>query len=172
MIQFLKQPICISILPFILAAVSAHQAKRAHAVQKLDFLIGDWVTQSTWTASGQKASGRLRYEWVLGGAWLKITFTGKHPSRPVWEAHGMIRYLPERDRYESLIFAGPEEPVRLIGYWVNEERLRFEMDRDGVKSGIDYMPRGDGVYQENWREPKGEPRTVLLETWYQKSTPN
>lgn len=168
MIRFTTKTLFTLPLLSVLIGIVPNDDTTEAAHRKLSFLVGDWETQSIWPESGERASGLLTYEWVLGGSWLKVTFRGHHPSRPVWEAHGMIRYLPEKGHYESLIFAGPEEPLRLRGFWLNEGTLRFETETDGVKSGIDYMPRGYGVYQENWRMPSGGSHTILLKTTYAK----
>ena len=153
------------------AWTTADESAEKEAVESLNFLVGTWHTESTWPENGEQAPGTLTYEWVLGGTWLKITFIGEHPTRPVWEAHGMIRYLPQKKRYEAIIFAGPDEPINLKGTILENGALRFEMENDGILSGIDYRPMGDGVYQENWTQEPGGSRVVRLKTTYSPISP-
>jgi len=134
--------------------------------QAIDFLVGHWATTSLFPGSGVEAPGDLAYEWVLGGAWLRITFFGRHPERPIWEAHGLMRWNADADNYQSVVFFGAEEPTTMSGELIDGRTLRISYP-DG-KGGIDYTPTDEGaVYQENWAiDPATGERRIVLETDY------
>jgi len=135
----------------------------------LDFLAGEWVTESTWPETGQTVSGRLSYTWVLGGRWLKFTFVGAHPDRDYWEAHGMIQWDPDTGAYRSVAFWDGSGPHTLAGRFIDARTIRFSPE-DG-RSGIDYRATEAGVYQENWRLDTDDRRIVTLKTTYTRQDP-
>ena len=134
---------------------------------KLGFLAGDWKSESTYVASGLKVEGHLVYEWVEGEAWLRCTFVGKHPEYKVWESHEMIKWDKEKKKYLAYTFSNRGEMVLYQGELVDENRIRFWIEREGIRQGLDYIQRSDGsVHQENWIiTPSGE-RRVWLKTEY------
>lgn len=158
----------IALLSFCCSTVLFAQYKDPTEDQKkLDFLVGNWKTVSTFPATGAQGTGDLSYRWVLGGAWLKVEYYGKRPDNRLWEAHGMIKYDPGKGHYISIVFFDSEGPYTFNGHWLDEKTIRFEIEMNGTKSGIDYTRKDDGtVYQENWRlSPEGE-RQVTLKTNY------
>jgi hypothetical protein len=164
-----------SVLPILLAAVllmtgaaPAQTQEGVEELQKLGFLEGYWKTRSEFTRDGTIAYGTLRYEWVLGGNWLKVTFIGDHPSGRVWEAHGMIGKNYDAEGFIGHIFFGPDDPVVYTGLMINENTYRMETTFNGVTSGIDYINRSDGtVYQENWVLDAQGSRRITLKTTYE-----
>jgi hypothetical protein len=63
--------------------------------EAIAFLIGEWRTTSTF-ADGRTGTGRLEYRWVLGGAWMKVEFRGRHPDGVRCDTHVMQRLHDER----------------------------------------------------------------------------
>ncbi len=155
---------CCILAALPLEVASSQELSTGH--QRLNFLVGEWATISE-TAQGTTIPGRLEYQWVLGGQWLKVVFVGRPEDGRVWEAYAMLKYDPERGEYSSCAFFGANDPVRYRGYPVDDSTMRFEHETDTGTSGIDYHDRGDGtVYQENWSlSPTGE-RTITLRTTY------
>lgn len=134
--------------------------------QALSFMIGTWRTESTWPESGEKVQGTLTYEWIVAGHWMKFTFQGKHPTRPYWEAHGVIQYDAAAKSYRSIAVWGPDGPHEMKGTLVKPGLFRVQSESNGLASGIDYMARDGAVYQENWRMDKDGKRIVTLQTTY------
>jgi hypothetical protein len=139
----------------------AEQPAPSAGLQRLSFLLGRWSTVSVYP-NGLKASGQLEYRLVLGGAWIRFQFNGLHPTRPVWEAHGMLR--AQGEGFECHAFFSADAPVLMRGVWLEPGFLR--LSNEAGDGGIDYHPRGTGVFQENWRIEGGE-RVVVMETSYQ-----
>jgi len=141
-----------------------HPSELSPEHARLDFLAGSWRTESTWPDSGRTVVGALRYEWVLGGTWLKFTFRGEHPDRAYWEAHGMIHWDAEAKAYRTVAFWDARGPHGSTGRFIDEKTVRFTAE--GGQSGIDYRDTGSGVYQENWRLDEAGERIVTLKTTY------
>ncbi|MCB1044034.1 MAG: hypothetical protein KDC35_13905 [Acidobacteria bacterium] len=135
-------------------------------LEKMSFLIGHWHTESRYE-DGTLATGDLKYEWVLGGSWIKFTFVGQHPKRPMWEAHGMIRATDE-GTFESYAFFSSDDPLVMHGHLLDDGRIRFTYLED--QAGIDYIPSATGAKQENWRLEDGE-HMVVMTTTYQSAQP-
>ena len=136
----------------IIASIPAFAQDDATAMQgSIDFLSGTWRTVSTFIASGAEAPGTLTYKWVLGGEWMRIEFVGKHPQRDVWEAHGLMRWDPERKVIVSYVVFGPNDVSMMTGQPIEGGGISLTATTDGRAFGIDYHPRGENaVYQENW----------------------
>lgn len=134
--------------------------------RRIDFLIGEWRTSSE-LPNGTVREGDLRYRWVLGGAWMQVTFFGDVPAGTIWEAHVMQRWNPDEGAYESLAFQADGSILRYRGSSEGPGHYRIEtMSESGVTSGIDYHATdGGAVYQENWAVRDGE-RQVTLRTTY------
>ena len=138
--------------------------------ERIDFLVGEWQTVSEF-ADGRSARGALSYEWVLGGAWMKVHFDGDHPDGGVWEAHGMQRWNPETEEYEAHVYAGSGPPVTYRGSSDGPGHFGVALTTDSGSSGIDYHRQDDGtVYQENWVIEGGE-RRITLRTRYHPASP-
>jgi hypothetical protein len=149
------------------APAGAHaQADLSTEHQAIAFLVGHWETTSEF-ADGRVALGDLRYQWVLGGGWMRITFTGEAPDGGVWETHAMQRWNPEAEGYESFVFRDGGPPVHYTGSAPGPGRYRIQGTSDaGVTIGIDYRATDDGgVYQENWALVDGERRVTLRTTY-------
>lgn len=151
----------------LLLSTLATAQEETNALDAISFLEGSWQTKSLFTRDDSTAPGVLTYQRVLGGAWLKVTFIGDHPSGRVWEAHGMIGPNPAGDGYISHIFFGPGEPAVYSGLMLEDNVFRLETTFNGRTSGIDYRPQPDGtVYQENWVLTDDNQRYITLKTWY------
>lgn len=142
------------------------QVEATGDIANLDFLLGDWQTESTYP-DGTQAKGELSYEAVLGGQWIKFIFVGKHPTRSIWEAHGMIRSIA--GGFETYAFFGEDAPLLLKGSMIDQDTVRFVIESPTGNSGIDYSATEDGVYQENWRMEAGL-RVVTLRTDYRRKS--
>ncbi len=160
-------------LPAFPAPASAQVAPSPPAVlspehRAMDFLVGEWHTRSEFN-DGRVGEGRLSYQWVLGGEWMRVEFLGDHPDGILWEAHVMQRWNPASEEYEAWVFGGPGAPLRYRGSVPGPGRFRVEVATgDGSPSGIDYQAtEGGGVVQENWTEREGE-RIVTLRTVYRR----
>jgi hypothetical protein len=134
--------------------------------QAIAFLEGHWETTSEF-ADGRVARGDLRYEWVLDGGWMRITFIGEAPDGGVWETHAMQRWNPDAGSYESFVFRDGGPPVHYTGTVPGPGRYRIQGTSDaGVTIGIDYRATEEGgVYQENWALVDGERRVTLRTTY-------
>ncbi|MCB1049243.1 MAG: hypothetical protein KDC71_01500 [Acidobacteria bacterium] len=137
------------------------QVPLVEELKPLEFLIGEWETLSVYP-DGTQAPGHLTYESVLGGAWIKFTFVGQHPTRPVWEAHGFIHATQEG--FESIAIFSSQPPVHMPGHWLSDQGF-FRSTNEAGDGGIDYHPEQGAVYQENWQIIDGT-RTVTLRTHY------
>ncbi len=146
---------------WFLAFICFESAVLSESMTPLSFLIGEWQTHSVYP-DGTQAEGKLSYESVLGGDWIKFTFVGKHPTRAVWEAHGMIRAI-DVGEFEAIVFFGPQEGSIMHGVLIDDGVFRLATS-DGL-SGIDYHPTETGVYQENWSQ-HDDARTITLRTTY------
>jgi hypothetical protein len=149
------------------APAGAHaQAGLSPEHQAIAFLEGQWETTSEF-ADGRVARGDLRYEWVLGGGWMRITFTGEAPDGGFWETHAMQRWNPDGGHYESFVFRDGGPPVHYTGSVPGPGRYRIQGTNDaGATIGIDYRATDDGgVYQENWALVDGERRVTLRTTY-------
>lgn len=137
--------------------------------ERLDFLVGNWVTASE-TMRSDTIPGDLEYRWVLGDQWLQVVFDGHPPDGSVWQAHAMVKYDADAGEYVSYAFFNGDDPLRYRGYALDDTTLRFEHMGDEGMFGIDYRDNVDGtVYQENWlMSPDGE-RRVTLRTWYTRA---
>lgn len=134
--------------------------------RRIDFLIGEWRTSSE-LPNGSVREGDLRYRWVLGGAWMQVTFFGEAPEGSVWEAHVMQRWNADEDAYEVWSFQVEGPPLRYRGTAPEPGHYRIETTSDdGVTIGIDYRATDDGaVYQENWALEGGQRRVTLRTTY-------
>ncbi|MFQ5551397.1 MAG: DUF1579 family protein [Gemmatimonadales bacterium] len=144
------------------AELTAQELSPQH--QRLAFLEGSWTTRSEFP-DGTVAYGDLEYEWVLGGTWMRVEFVGRHPTRSPWEAHVMMRWVPERGEYVSHVFASPDTPSVFRGRFLDNGVFRVEVPTDDGVAGIDYHPRDGSVYQENWIEESGSRRVTLRTTY-------
>ena len=156
-------------LIFVLCALGGNDTLTADH-QKLNFLAGTWETESTYPSTGLKVKGKLSYEWVLGGSWLKFTFNGKHPRRAYWEAHGMMHYDKTKGSYQSIAFFSDDGPHTMTGSLVGANTVRFETEANGIRSGIDYTKTETAVYQENWRIEKDSSKVITLKTTYRAAS--
>jgi hypothetical protein len=154
------------LLPFRAAAQDG-DASLSPEHEAIAFLIGEWRTTSTF-ADGRTGTGRLEYRWVLGGAWMKVEFRGRHPDGVLWDTHVMQRWHEERGEYEAWIFPAEGDPLRYRGTMIEPGVYRIALEpRPGVVTGIDYHRRDDGsIYQENW-VLGDEGRRVTLRTTYE-----
>lgn len=159
------------ILSFSFLFSQEKDTKHQKRQNRLDFLAGDWDSESTYLASGLKVKGHLVYEWVEGGAWLRCTFVGQHPEYKVWESHEMIKWDKDKKEYLAYTFSNSGEMVLYQGEEIDASRVRFWIEREKIRQGLDYIQRKDGsVYQENWLiTPAGE-RRIWLKTEYTKRT--
>lgn len=148
-----------------LAMPMAVRGEPHQAMQPIAFLIGHWQTTSTFN-DGEQRQGDLRYEWVLGGEYMKVTFQGQPPAdRPYWEAHAMTRYDSETNGYASTAYFNGGPGVEYRGEVLSNGIFRLST-LDG-SAGIDYDPRERSVYQENWRIADDGARQVTLRTHYE-----
>jgi len=159
----------VSLCGIVLLPVVAHGQSTPAGHERLEFLVGTWVTASE-TARGDTIPGDLEFRWVLEGQWIKVVFDGRPSDGRVWEAHAMMKYDADAGEYVSYAFFNGGDPFRYRGYALDDATLRFEHMGDDGAFGIDYRDNGDGtVYQENWlMSPEGE-RQVTLRTWYTRA---
>jgi len=151
---------------FLLIPVVVQGQEQPAELDRLNFLIGRWNTESI-TARGDTAPGALEYQRVLGGQWIKVTFDGRPPDGRLWEAHVMITYDAERAEFVGYAFYDAASPHQSRGTVLDNVTVRFESENEGRATGIDYRDNGDGtVYQENWALSPGGERMVTLRTTY------
>jgi hypothetical protein len=161
----IAQALLLPVLALTLPGALASQTPLSPEHRAIAFLEGRWETTSEFP-DGRAARGDLRYEWVLGGGWMRITFIGEAPDGAVWETHAMQRWDPDERRYESFVFRDGGPPVHYTGSVPGPGLYRIQGTNDaGVTIGIDYRETDDGVYQENWALVDGE-RQVTLRTTY------
>lgn len=154
------------ILAVLLGAAPVTAQNDDSKLKAISFLEGEWQTRSVYPESGLEAPGLLKYEIVMGGAWMKITFFGNHPEREVWEAHGMIT-RDGRGTFLSYLFSASSEPAVYKGFILEGGGFRIYRDIEHGTAGIDYLPQPDGtIYQENWSQRAGGKRVITLQTWY------
>jgi hypothetical protein len=153
----------------LLFAVVAHAQDSATMQAKLNFLEGDWISVSTFPATGQEVTGDLSYHWTIGGNWLLCRFIGDHPTREYWEAVAMMRWDTEAGHYVSLAFFGPSDPGKSEGILIDGKIISMRNGEGNDMTGIDYHPTATGVYQENWRFDEEGKRVITLKTVYTKA---
>lgn len=152
--------------PLAAQTQEADAQQRSQAHERIDFLVGQWHTTSTFP-DGRTGEGELEYRWVFDGAWMKVEFHGDHPDGTLWEAHVMQRWDPEAGAYRSWVFRPDGPPLEYRGSVPEDGLFRIEYSPEpGITTGIDYHRQEDGtVYQENWIVEGGE-RRVTLRTEY------
>ena len=142
------------------------------ALDKMDFLVGAWRTESTFVPGGGVMIGDLEYRRALGGWWIMVDFCGRLPDGSENRLHGLYTYFPEEGCYRLYGFGGSNQTFTLTGRWADDERLVFASDATGDDgkplSRIIYIKMAEGVRQENDRlGPDGE-YEMTLRTSYER----
>ena len=136
-------------------------------LNKMEPFVGKWKTLSLYPDTGLNVPGVLEYRWVLGKNWLLVDFEGLHPKRDFWAAIAMIKFDEKKNRYVSYDYFDADDPTIMIGHWLDQQTIRFEVSDKKGSSGIDYtLKKNDTVYQENWVHPRGGKRRITLKTDY------
>ena len=129
--------------------LSAQQA----ALKKIDYLVREWRTVSTFVSTGVEAPGYLVYRWILGGNWMHCEFHGEAPGRDYWEAYALITYDPETGNYRSYAFFAGSAPTSYTGIWNGVDTVTFTTDKpdsQGRLNRISYKRLPDAtVFQLN-----------------------
>ncbi|HUX08331.1 MAG TPA: DUF1579 family protein [Acidobacteriota bacterium] len=159
------------VLVSVLAAAQADDlSAQQAALKKIDYLVGEWRTLSTFVATGVEAPGYLVYRWILGGNWIHCEFHGQAPGRDYWEAYAMISFDLASGKYRSYAFFGGNAPASYTGVWNGVDTVTFttdEPDARGRLNRISYkrMP-DDTVFQLNEMTDEGGEWVPTLKTNY------
>lgn len=172
-IMALGLSICLAAAPSGLGAQAPAPAQLSPEHARIDFLVGEWRTESTFP-DGRVGRGELSYRWVLDGSWMKVEFLGDHPAGAPWAAQVMQRWNADAGRYESWVFGGDGPPLHYRGESEGPGHFRVTCTPGaadpagaGTTSGIDYRLQTDGtVLQENW-VLEGDQRRMTLRTRYE-----
>ena len=119
-----------SVLAIVLLVAGASQtaaATREERYEKLDFLVGDWITSHTIPSTDGEATvvqGTATIEWVLGRSWLRHEFHAEFPGRGDVYIANMMNYSPSKKLYNFYLFDhfGGEAGV-FYGDWTGEKEI-------------------------------------------------
>jgi hypothetical protein len=100
------------------AASPVPEAPRAPELQKLGFLVGDWLHAENYPAgpmgAGGKGGGRSKTSWVLGEQHLYIIYASKTPMGTV-EGRGFIGWDADARAYRMDWFDNTGRATRYVG---------------------------------------------------------
>jgi hypothetical protein len=92
--------------------------KPAPELQKLAFLVGDWIHAEEYPAGpegpGGKGGGRSKTSWVLGDHHLYVIYASKTPMGTV-EGRGFVGWDPEARTYRMDWFDNAGQVTRYVG---------------------------------------------------------
>jgi hypothetical protein len=144
---------CLLFAVSLAAAQETDAAVQAAELKKIDYLVGEWRTLSTFVATGVEAPGYLVYRRILGGSWILCEFHGEAPGRDYWEAYALITFDPAVGKFRSYAFFGGGSPAVSTGAWNGTDTITFTTDEPGAGgrlSRISYKRLPDGtVFQLN-----------------------
>ena len=85
------------------AATAAPAPKPAPELQKLAFLVGDWVHEETVAPGpmgpGGPRKGRSKAQWILGEHHLYVNYVSRDAANQTLEARGLLGWDPEKKAY-------------------------------------------------------------------------
>jgi hypothetical protein len=122
------QPVALALLLF--AASSAPAAPNAD-MQKLDFLVGEWVHEEVHQGDpsgvGVKGAARSKNAWIHGGHHLYHLYKSKRPEGEL-EGRALLDWDAESNRYRLHWFDSRGQTVRLVGTFDPDGVLVFRTE--------------------------------------------
>jgi hypothetical protein len=144
---------CVALAACFASAQVSDASVQIEELKKIDYLVGEWTTLSTFVSTGIEAPGYLTYRPILGGTWILCEFHGNAPGREYWEAYALITFDPEIGNFRSYAFFGGSAPATYTGVWNGIDTVTFTTDKPGANgrlNRISYKRMPDGtVFQLN-----------------------
>ena len=133
---------------------------------KLDFLVGEWKTESFTANQETGMPGHVVYKWIENSNWMLCNYVADSPKGK-WGAVAMFRWNPKAKCYEAHGFMGKDEPVVTKGHFVEDNILRFKFEMNGQQAGLDIYPTEIGVEETIWiLNAEGEKVVVMKSPYY------
>ena len=151
-----------------LSSTALHQEKK-EGIDTLEFLLGEWESQSINHESGETAEGRSTITWILKGNWMKWEFSGQTSAGPV-QVLTLITYQPDRQKYAFYSFNNfDSDPLPHFGNWIEKKTLRLTIIEGDQNTQIDFILRENGGFDQTHSSVSstGEVK-VRLTTRYRK----
>jgi Protein of unknown function (DUF1579) len=120
--------------PTLLAVVaSAAPAPRpAPELQKLAFLVGDWVHEETMypgpLGPGGPRKGRSKGQWLLGDHYLYVNYVSRNAANETLEARGLLGWDPDKKAYRMDWYDSMGMAVHYTGDFTPEGTLVFNAE--------------------------------------------
>jgi len=137
--------------------------------KKLEFIVGEWESNSINHISGKKIEGKSSIKWILGKTWLQWKFTAQLEKGPI-EVLTLINFSEEKRKYAFYSFNPfDDHPLPHFGDWISPEILRLEIEEKEGKTIVDIIVRKDGNFDQihSRIKPTGE-KIKRMTTRYSK----
>lgn len=129
--------------------------------EKLNFLEGEWISESAAPGETDGMKGRVTCKWIEKSDWMYCYYAADAPEGK-WGAMVLYRWNAEKEVFESHGFMGKGDPGMSEGTLTEEGALRFTFDAGGQQGGLDLFETEEGFTETNWLLDENGDRNIVM----------